>query len=125
MLHLIRKDFLLNKMVLLTPVIMLLYLFFMGFAKIDFSAAFIVSILVASVLPFIILLKEENYKGYKILCSMPLRKDKIIASKYISVWSFFSLALLIFCLMGITISFYIYHITPAIYFGILPFIDSL
>ena len=104
MYNLLRKELIFNQRLFALFAIFPLYLIVLGISDDGFEAVFMISILWSSILLFIILSREEKYKGYPFICSLPINKKQLFISKYITAWGAFTGAFLYFISSGYVIA---------------------
>ncbi len=109
---LLLKDIKNNYTTIIVAMLMSVYLFTMGYAEqTRFMGVYRFCIIVAAVIPFISLIKEERNNGYFLMCSMPITKRDLILSKYIYAWTIFFAFLIIMILTGYLIATFIFGCT--------------
>lgn len=115
MYNLIKKDFIMNRHLLGIFASFPFYFILLFLNKDGAGPVYSISVIWATILPFMFLSQEEKNKGYQLICSLPVSRRLFFISKYLSAWAVSVLSFFYF----LTIGFIIAKILNA------PFADSI
>lgn len=100
MFDLIKKDFIMNRQLLLIFASLPFCFMIIILSKDGIGFALNISFVWSTILPFLLISQEEKNKGYRLLCSLPISKRNLLLSKYLSAWGIIIAALIYYFIFG-------------------------
>jgi len=86
MITLIKKDFILHKKAILVFLTMVIFYFPVLTATTNGRSVLAISFLYSAMLPLMIFIREDKFKGNALFCSLPFTRRQIVLGRYLSSW---------------------------------------